>query len=298
MKETTWTVQEALNWTEAYLQAKGDEHPRRSAQYLLSHATGLSRIEVYAYFDRPLTEGERSVLRESLKVRATGAPLQYACGEAAFRYLELKVNPAVLIPRSETEMLVDLVLERLPKLPEGSGSPLICDIGTGSGCIALSFASERPDARVCASDISPEALELAQENAQRLGLAERVHFCQGDLAEPVFAYAASGGNNHIDALVSNLPYIPTAGMEILPPEVKDFEPKLALHGGEDGLDLFYKLIDEVEAFQKTGTIALLALELDERNVEKAAEYLRKRSLFGAVKVVQDLTERPRFLIAE
>lgn len=297
MTEKTWTVQEALNWTENYLTTKGDEHPRRSAQYLLAHATGLSRIEVYAYFDRPLSDEERSVLRESLKIRATGAPLQYACGEAAFRYLELHVTPDVLIPRSETEMLVDLVLERLAQ-PSDGYRPLIADIGTGSGCVALSCAHERQDARVIASDISTAALAVARANAERLDLATRVHFCEGNLAEPVFELLAHEGIAHLDALVSNPPYIPTAGMEILPRNVKEFEPQVALHGGEDGLQLFYALIEQLEAFLQKGTLGQLALELDERNVETAANYLEQRGLFARVRVVKDLTDRPRFLVAE
>lgn len=298
MKETVWTVQEALNWTETYLESKGDEHPRRSAQYLLSNATGLSRIEVYAYFDRPLSDDERTVLRESLKARAEGAPLQYACKEATFRHLDLFVSPAVLIPRPETEMLVELVLERLPESTEKDDEFLMCDIGTGSGCIALSCAFERSDTRVFASDISSEALLVAKKNAETYSLLNRVSFFQGSLAQPLFDYCDQEHICHIDALVSNLPYIPTSGMETLPGEVKNFEPHLALHGGEDGLELFVKLIDEVEAFLKTGTITVMALELDERNVEKAAELLKQKNLFDTVEVMNDLATRPRFLLAK
>lgn len=302
MSDKTWTIQEALNWTIDYLTQKGDEHARRSAQYLLSFATGLSRIEVYAYFDRPLSTQERTRLREALKIRATGAPLQYACGEAPFRYLTLKVTQSVLIPRPETEMLVDLVLAYLQERSAEQGentAPVVADIGAGSGCIALSIASEHEAARVWASDISGEALNVARENTQALNLEERVSLLGGNLAEPVFDALDQAGITHIDVLASNPPYIPQSGMETLPADVANFEPHEALAGGEDGLDLFRELIEQVRSFmQDGGTVGMMALELDERNVECAAEYLRGQQMFGSVEVVCDLTRRPRFLVAK
>ncbi len=133
MAEQTWTLKAALEWTQAYLADKGDEHPRRSAEWLLSAATGLSRVQVYAYFDRPLTPEERTVLRDAVRRRAAGEPLQYVTGEVAFRHIVVKVRPGVLIPRPETEVLVGEVLSALDE----RGDVLVADVGTGSGCIAL-----------------------------------------------------------------------------------------------------------------------------------------------------------------
>lgn len=306
MSQHIWTIQEALNWTIEYLDSKGIEHARRNAQYLLSHATGLSRIEVYAFFDRPLSEDERAILRETLKRRATGMPLQYAIGEAAFRYLTFKVTPVVLIPRPETEILVDLVKETLSQ--QDVTAPLIADIGTGSGCIALSCAYEIPDARVIATDVDEQALAIAKENAQAIAcsaederahaLDERLTFCQGDYFLPVADYLEAKGERHLDALVSNPPYIPQAGMETLPSEVKDFEPERALFGGEDGLDAVRALVEQYCKFCSVGgSVGLIILELDERTLEAAQAFVKEHTDFTTVEIINDLPGKPRFLRA-
>lgn len=296
MDDKVWTIAEALKWTQGYLATKGDGNPRLSAQYLLSHATGLSRIELYAYFDRPLSMDERAVLRETLKKRASGVPLQYAVGEAPFRYLTLQVTPAVLIPRPETEVLVDLVLKELPLAPDTSLH--IADVGTGSGCIALAMATERADVSVLASDISPQALEVARHNAEKLGVTERVSFFEGNLAQPLFEAAYDQGIDHLDALVSNPPYIPQTTKDQLPAEVRDFEPEVALFSGSDGLEHFRTIIDQLAEYRPQTTVSLLALELDERMVEQACHELQERQLYGTVWVEKDLAGRNRFLLAK
>lgn len=296
MDDKVWTIAEALKWTQGYLATKGDENPRLSAQYLLSHATGLSRIELYAYFDRPLSMEERSVLRETLKKRASGMPLQYAVGEAPFRYLTLKVTPAVLIPRPETEVLVDLVLKELPQPSEAAVR--VADVGTGSGCIALALATERADVSVSASDISPEALEVARHNAKMLGVTERVSFFEGNLAQPLFEEARAQGISSLDALVSNPPYIPQTTIERLPSEVRDFEPEIALFSGNDGLEHFRTLVDQLVYYRSQVAVNVLALELDERMVEQARSELQERQLYATVWVEKDLTGRNRFLLAK
>ncbi len=179
--EQVWTVKAALDWTSAFLAEKNDEHPRRSAEWLMSAATGLSRVELYAYFDRPLTEDERSRLREAVRRRATGEPLQYVTGEVAFRHLIVKVRPGVLIPRPETEVLVDMVMPAIDEAITDRGEALVADLCTGSGCVALAIAQERPAAIVAACDISPVAVEVAEENAARLGLGGRMTVTEGDL---------------------------------------------------------------------------------------------------------------------
>lgn len=285
MAEQVWTVKAALDWTRDYLAEKGDENPRLSAEWLLSAATGLSRIELYAFHDRPLAPEERTVLRESVRRRATGEPLQYVTGEVAFRHVVLKVRPGVLIPRPETEVLAGEVVSALRDLEE----PLVADVCTGSGCIALSIAHECAHARVYACDISPVAAEVARENAERLDLADRVQVFEGDLLGALPEELLG----RLDAVVSNPPYIPSADVPGLPAEVAGFEPALALDGGPDGLAFFRRLIDESRAWLAPG--GLLAVELHERMVQTAAS--EAVQWYQEVRVIRDLAGRDRIVTA-
>lgn len=287
--EQVWTVKAALDWTTTYLAEKSDEHPRRSAEWLLSAATGLSRIELYAFHDRPLTTEERMLLREGVKRRAAGEPLQYVTGEVAFRHIVLKVRPGVLIPRPETEVLVDSVLPAIDDAIAERGTALVADICTGSGCIALSIASERPTATVVATDLSELALAVAAENVERLGLSDRVSVAQGDL----FAALAPELRGSLDVVVSNPPYVPSADVSDLPAEVAGFEPHLALDGGLDGLDVYRRLLAEAREWLRPG--GLLGVELDERMVQIAAGEAQK--WYEEVGVVRDLTGRDRIVTA-
>ena len=285
MADQTWTLKAALDWTQAYLADKGDEHPRRSAEWLLSAATGLSRVQVYAYFDRPLTPEERTVLRDAVRRRAAGEPLQYVTGEMAFRHIVVKVRPGVLIPRPETEVLVGEVLSALGE----RGEVLVADVCTGSGCIALAIAQEFAGARVWAGDISPVALEVAADNAERLGLGGRVTVVESDLL---------GGlppelRGALDVVVANPPYIPSDDVPELPAEVAGFEPHLALDGGADGLEVFRRLMREAREWLTHG--GLLAVELDERRVAAAAE--EALEWYEEVRVVTDLAGRDRIVTA-
>lgn len=353
-----WTIKAALDWTVGYLEGKGDENPRLSAEWLLSEACGLSRIELYVNFDRPLSMDERDVLRGFVTRRGRGEPLQYITGEAAFRHITVKVRPGVLIPRPETEVLVSEALSLLPAAhrrvaldstidawegdaliavetaaaeaaqdgsddasealkrsqraisdylgaqrdqddgasgdrPEGPADAkprplLVADICTGSGCIACSVAYERPDTRVIATDIAPEAVALAKDNAAELGLSDRVRIEQGDLGSPVPA-AAMG---RLDLVVSNPPYVPTSVLAEIPREVADFEPALALDGGADGNDILRRLLPWTAAALRPG--GGFAFELHETCLEAAAELARQAG-FQQVRIVDDLAGRSRVL---
>ena len=204
--EQVWSVKAALDWTTTFLAEKSDEHPRRSAEWLLSAATGLSRVELYAFHDRPLSDSERATLRESVRRRAAGEPLQYVTGEVAFRHLVLKVRPGVLIPRPETEVLVDTVIAEVRRVVDERGEAIVADLCTGSGCVALSIASECPGSSVFASDLSAIAVEIAAENAARLGLGEAVTTLSGDL----FSALPQDARGTLDVIVSNPPYVPSA----------------------------------------------------------------------------------------
>lgn len=351
--EEVWTVKAALDWTCGYLERKGDENPRLSAEWLLCEACGMRRIDLYLNFDRPLSMEERDVLRGYVTRRGRGEPLQYITGEAPFRYITLKVRPGVLIPRPETEVLVSEAIACLPPAPsraaawnaesaeieaaavaelkekiaalrsdgagdearagdadavdeeatgsagEGGGDDLagapaedvclVADVCTGTGCIACAIASERPDARVIATDLAPEAVALARENASQLGLADRVKVLAGDLLAPVPARFAG----KLDLVVSNPPYVPTAVLAGIPHEVAAFEPALALDGGADGLDLFRRLAVEALPLLKPG--GALACELHETRLSAAAVFAREAG-YVDVRIVDDLAGRQRVLV--
>jgi release factor glutamine methyltransferase len=281
--ERVWTVRDALEWTVDYLARKGDEHPRRSAEWLLSAATGLTRVEVYAHHDRPLSREERARYRTLVARRAEGMPLQYATGEMPFRHLVVRVEPGVFIPRPETEVLVDVALDLLAGSPE----PRVVDLCTGSGCIAAALATERPQARVWAVDASERAVAAARRNADCAGAGERVQVLHGDLFEPLPRDLAGTA----DLVVSNPPYVPSADLPDLPAEVLGFEPREALDGGPDGLDVFRRIASEALDWLAPG--GALAVELDQRRVEDGARLLE--AWYEGVTVRKDLTGRDRIV---
>ena len=227
MGTETWTVLRVLQWTTDYFLQKGIEGGRLDAELLLADALQLDRVGLYLNYDRPLSDEELAACRARVGRRARREPLQYILGLAEFWSLPLRVTPAVLIPRPDTEVLVEEALSHFAT--EGR----VLDVGTGSGAIALAIASERPAAQLEGVDVSAEALAVAEENARENGLAARVSLRQADLAR------LAGGP--YDLIVANPPYIPAAEMVTLMPEVRDFEPALALCGGADGLENYRRL---------------------------------------------------------
>ena len=222
-----------LDWTREYLAEKGVENARRETEWLLAAALGLDRVGIYVNFDKPLTDQELAACRAFVARRAKREPLQYILGTQEFRGLDFVVNRAVLIPRHDTEVLVEEALKR------ASAGSAILDIGVGSGCITVSLAHALPEAEVWGVDTSPEALAVARSNAEHLGVT--VHLVEGSLFEP-FADKA------FDLIVSNPPYIPTADLATLQPEVKDYEPCGALDGGSDGLDFYRTIVPAAPAY--------------------------------------------------
>jgi release factor glutamine methyltransferase len=369
-----WTIRRILDWTRGYLERKGDEHPRLSAEWLLSNATGLSRVELYMNFDKPLQAAELDLMRDGVRRRGAGEPLQYVTGEMPFRHIVLRCEKGVLIPRPETEILVDAALEGVdaatargdvyddaeqravareeaeesteeakrssevsearerdderfaddirreqalvrgetiaddeglaqtgglegesadepePRKPYPSG-PRVLEVGTGTGCIALSIAGERPGTSVWATDLSARAVKLARRNRDALDLGDFVRIREGDLV--------SGVPNELmgtfSVFVSNPPYIPSAVVPTLPMEVQGFEPGLALDGGPDGLDVFRRLL--AVAPQVLAPEGMLCVELFEDNVHAAAQLVREQPGWAQVEVREDLTHRPRVLVA-
>ena len=301
----TWTIRRVLEWTSGYLARKGDDKARLAAQWLVSDATGLSRVELYTHYDQPLSREELDHLHKAIERRATGEPLQYVTGEMPFRNIVVRCEREVLIPRPETEVLVDAALEGVDAALSTRGEQVeigpvlqesepvrVLDLCTGTGCIACSIASERAGVEVVATDISPAAVALATRNVAALGLEDCVQIVECDLAAGV----DEGLMGRFDVLVTNPPYIPTEVlMEQVPAEVKDFEPHLALDGGADGLDLFRRILALApEALAPGG---MLCAELFEGSLDEAAELTRAQGGWERVEVREDYTHRPRVLVA-
>lgn len=284
--ERVWTMHEALTWTTGYFERTGIDGPRRSAEWLLSAATGLTRIELYAHHDRPLTAQERAEFRAAIERRAAGEPLQYVTGEMPFRHLVLKVQPGVFIPRPETEVLVDAALAFLA----GIEAPLVVDLCAGSGAIGVSVAFECPAAVVHATEIVPATVEVARANAARAGVGERVAVHGGDLFAPLPAELAG----RLDVVASNPPYIPTADLAALPAEVAAHEPVIALDGGPDGLDVVRRIVDEARVWLRPG--GLLVIETDTSRVKDTADLMLQ--WYERVEVRADLTGRDRIAIGQ
>lgn len=284
------TVVEILRLSTGYLAAHRSDTPRLDAELLAAHSLGLRRIDLYLQHDRPLGEDELVPLRALLRRRGAGEPVAYLVGVREFYGRPFRVTPAVLIPRPETETLVERVLRwaRPVAGPEGAGLRL-ADAGTGSGCIACTLAAELPGALVSAGDVSAEAVAVARENAARLGVAGRVEVGQGSWDEPLAARAP------FDALVSNPPYVTTAEMDGLMREVREHEPRLALEAGPDGLDAYRDLLRRCLPLLRPG--GHLALEIDPRRRDAVVDLIRAGRPQTEVVVTDDLAGQPRVVEA-
>ena len=253
------TVLEILNRTKVFFEKKGVPDARLDAEYIISHGLGMkNRMDLYLNFEKPLTAAELDTLRPLVARRANREPLQHIVGDTSFRGHIIKCDPRALIPRPETESLVDMAIERL----KGVESPFIVEVGTGTAAISIACAKEIAGAKVLATDISEEALSLARENAQANGLNEELTFAQGDLLDAVTDAAK------IDCLIANLPYIPDGEKGKLQPEVDKFDPALALYGGPDGLDLVRKLLQQTEGKLSAGAPILLEIGSEQAEVLK------------------------------
>ena len=281
MAGKVWTIGEIVKWSEGFFEGRGAETPRLDAEVMLSFLLGVARIYLYVHFDQPLTEGELSRYREMVKRRAAGEPVAYIVGRKEFMGLTFKVTSDVLVPRPDTETLVTAVIERL----KDRGGAKIADIGAGSGAVALSLAEYLPEVFLTAVDISREALKVARENAEKLGFSERVEFREGDLLAPL-------EGETFDAIVSNPPYIPRGETESLPSEVKA-EPRLALDGGEDGLDFYRRLLKESGGLLREE--GFLAVECGDGQSGRILE-IAKGGAFSEPKMYRDLAGKERVMI--
>jgi release factor glutamine methyltransferase len=280
------TVLEAIQKSTEFLAKKKVESPRLQTELLLAHVLKMPRMKLYLNFDRALTAVEADALRELIKRRGLREPLQHIVGSTSFCGLEIAVSRHALIPRPETEMLAELGGQFLAT---GNRQPATAlDFGTGTGCIAIALAVKSPTARITALDISAAALALAKENAARNNVAERIDFLPGD------GFAAVAKEKKFDLIVSNPPYIASAEIATLAPEVRDFDPRTALDGGADGLDFYRRLAQEGKNFLKpTGKIMLEFGDGQADAIKKIFEV----EMWIVEAVREDYSHRARILIA-
>lgn len=239
---TVWTVRDLITWTAKHFAAKGIDDPAKEARLLLAHALGCRPIDVLTRYDDPPTDAERQRFRELVKRRADGCPVAYLIGSKDFYLLTFEVTPEVLIPRPDTETLVQSGLDFL----KGKPTPTVLDLGTGSGCVAVSIAHKATAARVTAVDVSAAAAAVATRNAEKHAVGDRVTVLVGDLFAPIPA------DTRFDLVVSNPPYIAASEIDTLDAGVRQFEPRLALDGGADGLDFYRRLAAEAAGWLKPG----------------------------------------------
>jgi release factor glutamine methyltransferase len=282
---TVWTIQELLRWTTEHFAKKGVDSPRADAQILLGHVLGYDKTYLTVNYDQQPSEADRTRFKDLIQRRVAGAPVAYLVGVRDFYLLPFEVTPAVLVPRPETETLVAEALAALKPLT----APAVLDLGTGSGCIAVSVAHQKKDARVTAVDVSADALEVAKRNAARHGVAGRVEFLHGDL----FAPLPDGAT--FDLVVSNPPYIAHHEFPTLPPDVRDHEPRTALDGGPDGLDFYRRIAAGVGPFLKPGGRLLLEIGAAQEPDVRAA--LAGRPELEVGPTLKDLAKLPRVVTA-
>ncbi|MBP2645524.1 MAG: Protein-(glutamine-N5) methyltransferase, release factor-specific [Firmicutes bacterium] len=284
MTDKKWTIGEIINWTKQYFSEKGVESPRLDAEVLLSHVLRKDRLYLYVNFDQPLENDELTRFRELVKRRALREPVAYLLGRKEFMGLSFMVTPAVLIPRPDTEILVEYVSKKLAV----KANPVFLDIGTGSGAIAVSLLTLLEEARGWAVDISAEALTIAEKNAVALEVNGRLDYRQGDLYAPV-------GDRQFDAVVSNPPYISTKEMGTLAPELA-FEPQKALTDGGDGLAFYRRLVAQGASYLKNG--GFLAMEVGAEQSAAVCALADSVSGLKVLEVIKDYAGIDRVVVLE
>lgn len=281
----TWTIARVLDWTTGFFEKKQIDSPRFDAELLIADALGIDRMRIYLDHHKPLRPQELADIRERVRRRGRYEPVAYITGSRGFWSIDLAVDPRVLVPRPDTERLVERAIARL----KGIEAPRLADIGCGSGAIALAIAHDVTDATVIGVDRSADALAVSRQNGEALGLDDRVEWREGDLLGPL-----SAADGPFDLIASNPPYIPTADLAGLMPDVQH-EPRSALDGGADGLDLVRRLIADAPPLLKAGGALLIEIGHDQgRAVEALAE---ADGRYTDVKIVQDYGRRDRVLEA-
>lgn len=286
MNDKIWTIGRILKWTEQYFKDKGIESPRLDAEVLLAHVLEKQRIYLYVHFDEPLQPGELAAYREMIKKRVLRVPVAQILGEKEFMGLTFKVTADTLVPRPDTEILVQAAVDRLRAIA-GEEPLRFADIGTGSGAICLSVLHYLAGTVADTVDISPAARAVAEENAASLGLADRITFHTGDLLQPLSGISFA-------AILSNPPYIPEADIVKLAPEVRLKEPHTALSGGQDGLDFYRRLANEAPAMLVPG--GFTAFEVGIHQAGDVAALLKANPLIGRTEILPDYAGIDRVVV--
>ncbi|MFG0256652.1 MAG: peptide chain release factor N(5)-glutamine methyltransferase [Phycisphaerales bacterium JB043] len=281
----TWTTRHLLDWIREALERAGVDSPRLSAEILVSHVLGCERLALYTHADRPASTDERDRLRGLVRRALDHEPVQYLTQRAWFFSMEFHVDTRVLVPRPSTETLVEIALEHARSLDH---PPLIADVCTGSGCVALALLRHLPEARALATDIDPDAIDVACLNAQRLELDDRFELRQGD------ALTALNGE-HVDILVANPPYIPDHEWDDVGPTVKSHEPTHALRGGPDGLDVVRPIIEGAAGVLRPG--GFLGIEVASCHAQQALELLAQSGAFADCAIHKDIDALDRVVSA-
>jgi release factor glutamine methyltransferase len=292
MGPKSWTIKKLLKVTADYLKKKEIDSPRLSAEILLAHQLKTTRVELYLHFDQPLNDDEIAGYRSLIRRRLGREPIQYITGSQEFWSMDFIVGPQVLIPRPESEILVEQVvsLYKEKRMP-GNRSPRILDLGTGCGPLAISLARELEEASLWASDISEEALDFARLNAKRHGVENRVEFMLGDLWQPFVNLGLT-----FDAILSNPPYIVPEVLVSLSPEVRDHEPRLALDGRDEGMYYIEKIIKDGAGYLNPD--GWILLEMDPEQTPKALGLIEESGRYGGKKRVKDYGHHYRAVMAQ
>ena len=280
-----WTVGRLLTWTKDFLQKKGSDSPRLDAEVLLASVMKCQRVNLYTQYENEVSEAQRSSFRDLVKRRADGTPVAYLVGKKEFYSLRLNVSPAVLIPRGDSEFVVVEALSHL----KGMEAPRAVDVGTGSGCLALACVHQHKTVQFLAVDISPEALDVARGNAEKLNLDARIEFRLGDLLAPV------ADDGPFDLILSNPPYNASKRIATLEPTVAKYEPHLALDGGADGLRVVARLIDQAIPLLKPGGHLILEIGSDQEAPVRAL--VEAQADLSLSPTIRDSANHPRVIHA-
>ena len=285
----TWTVLELINETTAYFKKKGIDSSRLDAELLLARCLNCARIQLYIDFERVVTQDELSAFRELVRRRGAREPVAYLTGYRDFWSLKIAVEKGVLIPRPETELLVEECVKIFKPLSDGGQQTTILEPGTGSGALSIALALELKQCRVYATDISPAAIKVAQRNSREHGCEGRVHVIQGD------ALASFRQQGLFDLIVSNPPYIPSADIAGLAPDIRDHEPIEALDGGQDGLSFYRQWIPQMAVLLKNNGWAVL--EMGVGQAAAITQLFKSTGVFADVQTVKDYAGHERVIVA-
>jgi len=291
LNDKIWTTSRLLNWTTCYFNENGIENPRLNAEILLAHSLSTNRLNLYLNYDKPIYRNELREYKKFIKRRIKREPLQYITEHQEFWSLNFKVNRGVLIPRQETEILVEEAIKTFLQV-ESSGKTInILELGTGSGAIAISLAKELKRGSIIATDISDIAIKTARENARAHGLEKHITFLKGNLFQPVRQRVGS-----FNLVISNPPYIPTEDFRDLQPEVRDFEPRITLDGGKEGLKFYRQILPQVGKYLvKYGW---LMLEIGKGQAEKVINLIKSTGEFHPALIIKDFSGIERLIKAQ